>query len=371
MTVGRLALRNLWRRPARTLLLICSIALAVATALALLALSRGVIQSSREGANERGADLTVSQLDASDIFSGFIDETMEARIRAVPGVIGVTGEMAMFAPVDQDHEFLVMGWSKGGYFWDKVPIAQGAVPAEDRGFVLIGENVARALGKGAGDTLTIFDRRLPIAALTGFKVAVNRGVVILPLADLQELAFRQGQVTVFHVVVDPDLPAGGVERIAGDIRGFGGVAVDPTGELLNRDRNVEIFNAIARAISIIALTMAGLSVLNVLLMAVAERTRETGIMMAIGWSRRRIMATIVAEGAIMGLLGCLAGIPLGFVACMLFNQLPTIGTYISFRPSLDVILPAVAAGIALSALGSLYPAWRAVSQTPADALRRA
>jgi ABC-type lipoprotein release transport system permease subunit len=74
---------------------------------------------------------------------------------------------------------------------------------------------------------------------------------------------------------------------------------------------------------------------------------------------------------VMGVLGCLAGIPLGYAACTLFNRLPTIGAYISFQPSLAAILPSVAAGLALSALGSLYPAWRAVSQTPADALRRA
>ena len=65
------------------------------------------------------------------------------------------------------------------------------------------------------------------------------------------------------------------------------------------------------AISIIALTTAGLSVLNVLLMAVQERTRETGIMMAIGWSDRRIMATIVLEGIITGIAGCAVGVPLG------------------------------------------------------------
>ena len=69
------------------------------------------------------------------------------------------------------------------------------------------------------------------------------------------------------------------------------------------------------AISIIALITAGLSVLNVLLMAVQERTRETGIMMAIGWSDRRIMAAIVLEGMIAGIAGCIVGVPLGFVAC--------------------------------------------------------
>ena len=48
-----------------------------------------------------------------------------------------------------------------------------------------------------------------------------------------------------------------------------------------------------------------------------------------------------------------------------------IGTYLSFRPSLDIVAPSVAGALLLSVLGSLYPAWRAVSMTPADALRRA
>lgn len=372
MTIVKLAVRNLRRRPARTLLLISSIALAVATALALLALSRGVVEASREGASERGADLTVSQKDASDIFSGFVDEGLEDRLLATDGIAGVTGEIAMFAPVDEASDFLVLGWSPRGYFWNNVPVASGRMPAPgERGSVLIGETVARNLGKGAGDTITIFDRAVKVAGVTGFKAAVNRGVIIMPLADLQELAFREGQVTVFQLLLEPGVPAGRVEEIGAEIEAVANVSVDPTGQLLSRDRNLEIFNAVAKAISAIALTMAGLSVLNVLLMAVQERTRETGIMMAIGWSRRRIMATIVAEGMAMGVLGCAAGVLMGFAASILFNNLPTIGTYISFRPSLDTILPSVAAGIALSALGSLYPAWRAVSQTPADALRRA
>ena len=102
----------------------------------------------------------------------------------------------------------------------------------------------------------------------------------------------------------------------------------------------------SQAISIIALVTAGLSVLNVLLMAVQERTRETGIMMAIGWSDRRIMAAIVLEGMIVGLAGCIVGVPLGFVACSFFNLLPTIGAYLTFQPSLDIIAPSVAGALA-------------------------
>ena len=372
MNIVKLAIRNLRRRPARTALLVCSIALAVATALALLALSRGIQESSHEGVVERGADLTVSQRDASDVFSGFVDESMAAKIRAIPGVAGVNGELVMFAPVDGGTEVLTFAWSADSYLWKDVPIAEGRLPTPgERGFVLIGSSLSKTLGKGAGDTLSIFDKNIPIAGVTAYKAAINRSMIVMPLADLQELSFRAGQVTVLNLLLDKGLPPERVEEIKGEVQALGNVSVDPTDQRLAHDRNLEIFNAVSQAISIIALTMASLSVLNVLLMAVQERTRETGILMAIGWSNRRIMASILVEGATMGMLGCIVGIPLGFAACTLFNRLPTIGAYVSFQPSLAVMLPSVAAGIALSALGSLYPAWRAVSQTPADALRRA
>ena len=372
MTIAKLAIRNLWRRPARSVLLICSIALAVATALALLALSRGIKNSSHESAVERGADLTVSQRDASDVFSGFVDEKLIAKVRAIPGVAGVSGELIMFAPVDGATEVLTFAWSADSYQWNSVPIAEGRLPApRERGFVLLGGNLAKALGKRAGDTVSIFDKTIPIAGVTGYKSSINRSIVVMPLADLQELSFRAGQVTVLDLLLEKGISAKRIEEIGREIESLGNVSVYSTDQRLARDRNLEILNAVSQAISIIALTMAGLSVLNVLLMAVQERTRETGIMMAIGWSNRRIMASIVTEGAIMGLLGCMAGIPAGYAVCLLFNRLPTIGPYISFQPSLGVIVPSVVAGIVLSTLGSLYPAWRAISQTPADALRRA
>lgn len=370
MTVLQFALRNLLRRPTRTLLLVASIALAVATALALLALSQGIRSAARQGVSERGADLTVSQRDASDVFSGFIDEALEPKIRAIEGIDGVAGELAMFAPVDGGNEFLVFGWSPHSYFWNGVPIADGRVPSPvDLGFVLLGENVAKILGKKAGDSISLFDKAIPVAAVTAYQAAVNRGVIVMPLADLQDLAFRAGQVTLFNIKLRQGLAAGRVEAIEAEIAELGNVSVYPTEQFLSGDRNLEILKAVSRAISLIALSMAGLSVLNVLLMAVQERRREIGVLMAIGWSNRRIVSSILAEGALTGLCGSLAGIPLGMAAGLLFGRLPTIGNYIGFEFSPQIVLPSVAAGLVLSLAGSLYPAWRAVSQTPAAALR--
>lgn len=372
MTLFVLAYRNLLRRPARTALLVFSIAIAFATALALLALSRGIETTTHEGAQERGADLTVSQADASDVFSGFVPEEYGPKIAALPGVRGISGELAMFAPVDGEQQVLTLAMSEDSYFWNELPVKEGRKPDPgERWVVMLGENAARTLGRGVGDTLTLFDHEMKIVGITGYRSAVNRGVIVARLHDLQELAFRERQVTVFHLSLDPSYTVKDADGLIAEIEKLGRVSVAPTDQLFARDRNVAVLRAISQVTSLIALTMAGLSVFNVLLMAVQERVRETGIMMAIGWSNSRIITTIILEGLITGLMGSLIGIPLGYIACAYFDYLPTIGAYLNIQPSLDAILLAVAGALLLSALGSLYPAWRAVSHTPADALRRA
>ena len=91
MTIAALAWRNLIRRPARTALLALGIALAVATALALLALSRSIERSTSDSTRERGADLTVSQKGAADVFAGFLPDSLGQKIAAVAGVAGEAG----------------------------------------------------------------------------------------------------------------------------------------------------------------------------------------------------------------------------------------------------------------------------------------
>src|SRR3982074_2589470 len=85
MNLVGLGLRNPRRRPIRTCLSILGVGLAVGSALALIALSRSIKDSTREGMDELGDDLVVMQKGASDVFGGFIPEQMVERVAAVQG----------------------------------------------------------------------------------------------------------------------------------------------------------------------------------------------------------------------------------------------------------------------------------------------
>jgi putative ABC transport system permease protein len=154
------------------------------------------------------------------------------------------------------------------------------------------------------------------------------------------------------------------------IEALGKVTASTANEVLNNDRNFAILEAVSLAVSIIAVAMSALNVLTALVMATQERTREIGIFAAIGWSNARIMMSIVIEGILMCVSGCVLGVLLSLLAAFAFPRIPAIGNLISFKPSVALIAPVVVAAFVLCVLGALLPAWRAVRMVPAEALRR-
>ena len=371
MNLVGLALRNLKRRPVRTCLSILGIGLAVGSALALIALSRSIQDSTREGMDEIGDDLVVMQKGASDIFGGFIPEETIERVAAIPGVVRVSGELVTFAPSTYGNSVLTLGWPDTSYLWKKVPLREGRVPAMgERHVTVLGDTAAASLGKKVGDDLELIGETFHVVGIAAYTTIVNRGVVLVPLSDLQEASYRPRQVTVVHVNVEHGAGRTELAPVRAAIEGLGNVVASTANEVLDNDRNFAILEAVSLAVAIIAVAMSALNVLNALVMATQERTREIGIFAAIGWSNARIMMSIVIEGILMCVIGCVVGVLLSFLAALAFPRIPAIGNLISFKPSVALIAPVLIAAFVLCILGSLLPAWRAVRMVPAEALRR-
>ena len=371
MNLVGLALRNLKRRPVRTGLSILGVGLAVGSALALITLSHSIRDSMRDGMDEIGDDLVVMQKGASDIFGGFIPEQTVERIAAIPGVVRDSGELFMFAPSDVGHSVLTLGWPTSSYLWKRVPLREGRVPfANERHVAVLGDTAAASLGKKVGDELDLIGESIRVIGIAGYTTIVNRGLVIVPLIDLQEASYRPRQVTVVHVNIDHDSGRAELARVRAAIDALGSVTASTANEVLDNDRNFSILEAVSLAVSIIAVAMSALNVLTALVMATQERTREIGIFAAIGWSNARIMMSIVIEGLVMCVIGCIVGVLLSFLAAFAFPRIPAIGNLISFRPTLGLAAPVLIAAFALCILGALLPAWRAVRMVPAEALRR-
>jgi putative ABC transport system permease protein len=122
-------------------------------------------------------------------------------------------------------------------------------------------------------------------------------------------------------------------------------------------------------VSILALFVGGLGMLNTMLMSVLERTREIGVLRALGWRRRRVLAMILRESLLLGTVGGICGIILGLALGRLIGLAEGMwgSLELSYTPGIfaQAVLVALIAGVA----GGLYPAWRATRMRPVEALR--
>jgi putative ABC transport system permease protein len=130
-----------------------------------------------------------------------------------------------------------------------------------------------------------------------------------------------------------------------------------------------IFNAILYGIAIIALFVGGLSVINTMTMSVNERTREIGVRKAIGASDGQIVGQFLSESAIIGLIGGISGLFLGWVAATVANALLASRSLNLFLVSPRLAIGAVVFAVLLGVASGLYPSLHAARLQPVLALR--
>ncbi|MFN8422699.1 MAG: FtsX-like permease family protein [Anaerolineae bacterium] len=136
-----------------------------------------------------------------------------------------------------------------------------------------------------------------------------------------------------------------------------------------RHRRLQRMASIMNALSSIAVIVGSVGVVDTILMSVLERTREIGVLRAVGWRRRRVVGRIALESLLLGAVGGVIGTALGVCLMLMMSFVPLFGDLLGAAYTPGVFLKAAAVSLGLGALGSVYPAWRASRIAPAEALR--
>ncbi|MGA2681534.1 MAG: FtsX-like permease family protein [Candidatus Bathyarchaeia archaeon] len=128
-------------------------------------------------------------------------------------------------------------------------------------------------------------------------------------------------------------------------------------------------------IAAISLLVAGIGIMNIMIVSLIERTREIGILKALGMKSRTVLSIFLGESAIIGLIGALLGILSGWILANITARLLASGAFggtgFKVTPLLtpEVFAGSLAFGIGISIIFALYPAWRASKLKPVEALR--
>ena len=369
MSFFTIVLRGLLRRPVRTGLTLVGISIGIAAVVALVGMAWGYEKSITKQLDVIGIDLVVSNM-SGGIMPKVYDESLKDRIAKLPRVADATSVLMQMLSIEDAPMMMVSGREWGGFTWEQLKLIHGRMPrdATERAVVL-GRLAAEVLKKKVGDTVQIETKELPVVGIVDGQAVVENGAIILALPVLQEVTENQGKVNFIDIRVTPNTTKEEVNALCDRIKG-----IFPEGramvarEVVGTSQGFRIARAMSWSTSILAIVVGILGVMNTMLMTVFERTHEIGILLAVGWKRRRIVTMVLCESALLGLLGGVTGVALGAIGLKILETTPSVRGLLEPDLSAQLILVSVAIAVAVGIVSGLYPAWRSSRLTPSLAL---
>jgi putative ABC transport system permease protein len=369
VTFASLVVKNLLRQRVRTGLTVLGIAVGITTVVALGVLTSGFANTAEAVIGRGGADFMVAQEGAADLTFSTLAEEEVAVVAAQPGVEQAIGALIQVSSVGDLPYFPLSGVEPEHLGLVVSDVVDGRLPAAGSvDEIALGEDAARSFGIGVGGTLPIGETTFRVVGVYRSPAQWDAGGGYATLAAVQAVAARPASVSAIYVVaapgIDPAVLAAEIERDVPNV-----VTISSVSEYGKIDQGFEILGALELAITLLAVGIGAVGVTNTMVMSVFERTREIGILRAVGWSRRRVMLTVMAESVTLCALAAGVGVAVGTLAGRLVTELPQVANLVEPSYEASVYVRAIGLGLLVGLAGAAYPAVRATRLTPMEALR--
>ncbi len=367
--------KNLRRRPLRSILTITAIALGVGAVVSLVGIATGFKASFLKLYGEMGVDLLVIKGRVGRQLESGIPESMCDRILALDGVADVIPGLndVISFPNEDLYMVVVNGLVPESKVFEHYKLQEGRqLRLDDARKVMLGAILAQNLDKDVGDQVEVYEEEFfeVVGVFDSFNV-IESGSLVMPLSELQPLIGREDQVLGISVLMEEGTGPQELERVRGQIESLEpGIVARPAREHIDGLTEIQLASAMAWLTSAIALVIGGVGVMNTMIMTVQERTREIGVLRAIGWRRSRVIKMVLSESLILGAIGAVVGIIGAILLVKFLTSLPTVNGLLDGEIQPVVVLYGIALAMAVGLIGGLVPALIASRMTPTAALRQ-
>jgi ABC-type antimicrobial peptide transport system permease subunit len=365
LPIGGMAVQSLWQRSARTFLTLGAIGITVGGIMALEATVRGASSMISDMGGD--SEIMIRQAGIADTGYSSIDERVGKKIAALPGVKTVSGLLftATMLP-DEGSFFMIQGVAPNEYRAQRVNVVEGNRLTGNHQ-MMMGRMMAEAMDKDVGETMELSGMRFKVVGIYESGSGWEEMGGMISLRDAQTFMGKPRKVSMYMLKLeDPSQARQLVDLINTQ---YPDVHASLTGEFAEQMPDMQNMDAMMAAISFLAIFVGGIGVMNTMLMAVLERTREIGVLRALGWRRRRILGMIMQEAVILGIFGAASGIAIAFGLASLLGNIPMMGDALTPVWELDIFTRAIGLAFVLSLIGGIYPALRATRLQPVEALR--
>ncbi len=370
----------------------------VAAIIIVLSVENGFHKELRDRILGSTPHIVVTQYSYAAFRYGGLGDSLEARLAAMPGVQSVApfAYAKTLVRTDNGVEGVVIRGVDPGRELAVTDIASSIVEGEfrfDSSGVVLGIELARMLGVSVGDQLTLASPFGGTATPLGFyprtrsfrvngifdagMYEYNASFVYLSLSEIQRFLGMPGMISGFEVRVRDVYSAARISRRINAELGYPYRATDWVAQNRNLFTALKLEKVVTFIVLVLIVLVAAFNIVGMLTMMVIRKTREIGILKAIGCAPTTVTRIFVLTGGIIGGAGTVLGAAFGFLTSWLLNKyrLVTLPGDVYFVKNLPVemmwtdFVAVCGAALVISLLATIYPAWRAARLEPVEAIR--
>lgn len=374
-------IKNPFRNRTRATLAIIGIAIGIATIVALGMVTGGLQSSTQSTLKAGSAEITVTKIGSGNFGSsgGAMDESLVTDLKNTNGVKDTAGILRVNSNVSTSSGGSGFG-SMSGFLVNGIDSSKLALVGIDSvngtiftngssNEIIIGKTIAQNLNKTVGSTIDIYGTEFEVTGIFESGNFIYDTGAFTSLSTLQNLTNNTGKVSYIQVKVNDNANASQVSKTIQDERPNDLSATTAVDQANRINQSLGMIDTASWAISLLAIVIGGVGVINTMIMSVFERTREIGVLKAVGWKDRRILGMILGESIILTLVAAVVGIILGIVAVEIIFKLFITSQSFEAVLTMDTLLKAFGVALLVGIVGGLYPAYRASRLAPTEALR--
>lgn len=358
MSIYRLSFKNLRRRKLRSALTMLGIIIGVATLVLLIGAGTGMKTYTTDQMKSLSGDITIYNSSGGAYASGdyYLDSITVSKIKNMSQLYNIREE-ASFASDMNKTPIYVVGVSD----WKQVKV--NGTPG-----VVIDQTLVDKFGYKVGSKIKIKDQEFTVTGTTK-QMSMGMGLVFLNIDKALPLNDNKVSSVSANARGDPESVKKDVESQVPGTMAM--TQSDFTKQIDDMMNGIMLFIG---AIASIGLIVGVISIVNIMLVNVTERTRELGVLKAIGFTNREVLGSILMEAGLLGFIGALIGLILAAIllqmAIIIFGpQLGMEDITLGYMLPLWLIGAVLGGATILSILAGLYPAWRASRLNVVEALR--
>ena len=367
MSFLKFIIKNPFRRKTSAVLSIVGIAIGIIVIVALGGITEGLVDTFEETVHAGGADFQISGKETGDSAYGTntIDAGWTDKIADVEGVDEAYPIYVVLTSIGDDYMNTLIGIDPAGTTLADISMKEGRIFEDNADEVILGEIYADDNGYNLGDEINVDGEDFEIVGIVETGDSNKAGGVFTSISRVGKLMDDEDSISNIYVKVDKGADA---QKVADRIDEKYGDDITTITSVMEMEQMANLLNMLQAstwAISLLAIIVGGLGIINTMLMSVFERTREIGVLKAVGWSNGKILTMIVGESLVITIVSAIVGSLIGFLGCTLLG--PQMGIEPLFTPK--IFIQAFTIAVVVGIIGGIYPAIKAVRLPPTEALR--